>query len=63
MWVIDDGNPVSAGLFAPDDGTLAIPVDGRVGEGSVVAVTVEDDGGATAPSGEPVIASAPVTLS
>ena len=46
MWVIDGGHPVSGGLFAPGDGTLAIPVDGKVGQGSVVAVTVEDDGGA-----------------
>ena len=63
MWVIDDGKPVSGGLFAPDGGTLAIPVDGRVAEGSVVAVTVEDGDGAESPSGEPVIASEPITLS
>jgi anti-sigma-K factor RskA len=63
LWVIDDGKPVSGGLFEPEDGTVAIPVDGRVQAGSVVAVTVEDDGGASAPTGKPVIASAPVTLS
>ena len=63
VWVIDGGHPVSGGLFVPQEGTLAIPVEGKVGEGSVVAVTVEDDGGARVPSGEPVIASAPVTLS
>jgi anti-sigma-K factor RskA len=63
VWVIDDGRPVSGGLFAPGNGTLAIPVDGTVGNGSVVAVTVEDDGGASAPTGKPVIASAPVSLS
>jgi anti-sigma-K factor RskA len=63
VWVIEGGHPVSGGLFAPGEGTLTIPVDGKVGEGSVVAVTVENDGGATAPSGKPVIASAPVTLS
>ena len=63
MWVIDGGHPVSGGLFAPGQGTLAIPVDVKVGQGSVVAVTVEDDGGARAPTGKPVIASAPVTLS
>ena len=43
VWVIDDGHPVSGGLFAPGTGTLAIPVDGSVGNGSVVAVTVEDE--------------------
>jgi anti-sigma-K factor RskA len=63
VWVIDGGNPVSGGLFSPDGGTLAVPVDGRVRDGSVVAVTVEDDGGASAPTAKPVIASAPVTLS
>jgi anti-sigma-K factor RskA len=63
VWVIDGGNPVSGGLFSPAGGTVAIPLDGRVRDGSVVAVTVEDDGGASAPTGKPVIASAPVTLS
>jgi anti-sigma-K factor RskA len=63
VWVIDGGNPVSGGLFSPAAGTIAIPVEGHVRDGSVVAVTVEDDGGASAPSAEPVIASAPVTLS
>jgi hypothetical protein len=63
VWVIDDGNPVSGGLFAPTEGTQAIPVDGSVGNGSVVAVTVEDSGGAAAPTGKPVIASAPVSVS
>ena len=63
VWVIDGGQPVSGGLFAPRAGTVAVPVDGRVGRGSVVAVTVEDDGGAAAPTTKPVITSAPVTLS
>ena len=63
VWVIDGGNPVSGGLFAPAGGTVAIPVDGQVRDGSVVAVTIEVDGGASAPSAKPVIASAPVTLS
>ena len=46
--------PVSGGpLRRPASGRVAIPVDGRVAAGSVVAVTVEDDGGADAPSGEP----------
>jgi hypothetical protein len=62
VWVIDGGHPVSGGLFAPGTGTQAIPVDGSVGNGSVVAVTVEDAGGAAAPTGKPVIASAPVSV-
>ncbi len=63
LWVIDGGHPTPAGLFASGSGTLAIPVDGNVAKGSVVAVTVEDDGGVAAPTGKPVIASAPVSLS
>jgi anti-sigma factor RsiW len=63
LWVIDGGHPTPAGLFAPGSGTLAIPVDGSVAKGSVVAVTVEEDGGVDAPTGKPVIASAPVSLS
>ena len=63
LWVIDDGHPAPAGHFAPGSGTLAIPVGGSVGNGSVVAVTVEDDGGVAAPTGKPVIASTPVSLS
>jgi anti-sigma-K factor RskA len=63
VWVVDDGRPVSGGLFAPGNGTLAVPLDAPVRDGSVVAVTVEDDGGAAAPTGKPVISSAPITLS
>jgi anti-sigma-K factor RskA len=63
VWVIDGGRPVSGGLFSPRSGTVAVPVDGRVRDGSVVAVTIEDEGGASAPTGAPVIASSPVTLS
>jgi anti-sigma-K factor RskA len=62
MWVIDDGKPASAGLFRARAGTVAVAVGGRVKKGSVVAVTIENDGGAEAPSGSPVIASSPVTL-
>jgi anti-sigma-K factor RskA len=63
MWVIDHGKPVSAGLFAAGRGTVTVPVDRPVRKVSVVAVTIEDDEGADAPSAAPVIASSPVTLS
>ena len=42
---------------------LSGPYEADTGNGSVLAVTVEDDGGASAPTGKPVIASAPVSLS
>jgi anti-sigma-K factor RskA len=62
MWVIDGGAPKPAGLFPAREGTVAIPVEGTVKQGSVVAVTIEDDDGAESPSGTPVIASKPVAL-
>jgi len=59
-WIIDSGKPVSAGLFGGQHGTSVVDVAGRVGDGSVVAVTVEQDGGADAPTTKPVVASQPV---
>jgi hypothetical protein len=60
MWTIAKGtNPVPAGLFQPDASGSAIhlrrgPVDPNVG---VVAVTLENEGGAQQPTSTPVIAA------
>ena len=59
-WIIEGGQPVSAGLFAGRHGTSVVDVDGNVGEGSVVAVTLEQSGGVDAPTTNPVVASEPV---
>ena len=56
-WVLDGDTPIRAGLF---DGTAArdvVPLEQTVGPGSVVLVTVEQDGGASAPTSEPIVAS------
>jgi anti-sigma-K factor RskA len=57
MWVIEGGTPAPAGLFAGDE--RAVPVEGTVDTGDVVAVTIEDEGGATTPNLPPIAASKP----
>jgi anti-sigma-K factor RskA len=56
VWVIDNGQPVSAGLLgdqASGRGMLIAPPPPRAGSGSAVTVAVTDEppGGLTAPSG------------
>lgn len=59
-WVIEDGAARSAGLFDAAGARTIVPVDGPVGEGTVVAVTVEEAGGADQPTSDPIVASNPV---
>lgn len=60
IWVIGaDGTPVPAGTFEPDEGTAVVAVAEAVPEQGVVAVTVENDGGATTPTLPTVAASEP----
>jgi anti-sigma factor RsiW len=60
MWIIEGENPVPAGLFPGRDGLDVALLDGTVETGDVVAVTVEDEAGAQAPSSMPIVASSPV---
>lgn len=61
MWTIPKGGkPVPAGLFQPQPGGGALhlqtgPVDPNL---AIVAVTVEDEGGAQQPTSTPIIAAA-----
>jgi anti-sigma-K factor RskA len=60
-WVVAGAEPVSAGVFATDDaGPLLVPLDEPVPDGAVVAVTIEREGGAEAPTSAPIAASPPV---
>jgi anti-sigma-K factor RskA len=60
VWVLDGETPVRAGLF-PGGGTRdVVPVDGTVGSGAKVLVTLERSGGVDAPTTTPVVASEPV---
>ena len=60
VWIIDGDTPVRAGLFDGVDDRDLVPVDGSVGSGAVIAVTVEQDGGVDAPTTDPIVASQPV---
>ena len=59
-WIIprDGGAPRSAGLFAAADGTTLHEVQGNLQDAAAIAVTVEDDEGAEAPTSEPFITAA-----
>jgi anti-sigma factor RsiW len=60
MWVVPGGDieqASSAGLFPGSEGQEIVPVEGTVGAGDVVAVTVEPAGGVEAPTTQPVVAS------
>jgi len=59
-WIIEDDNPISAGVFSGEEGLEVVLVDGDVAEGEVVAVTVEQAGGAETPTLPPIVASNPV---
>jgi anti-sigma factor RsiW len=59
-WVITDDTPVSAGVFAPSKDRAVVPIPQTVPAGSVVAVTIEPDGGVSAPTQAPAMSSDPV---
>jgi len=59
-WIIEGDNPISAGIFPGEDGLDVVLLDGDVADGEVVAVTVEQAGGAETPSLPPIVASDPV---
>jgi anti-sigma-K factor RskA len=54
VWVIADGRPLSAGLFPGARGRSYVPLTRRVPDGAVVAVTLEQAGGVTKPTGKPL---------
>ena len=59
-WIIEGDNPISAGIFPGEDGLDVVLLDGDVADGEVVAVTIEQAGGAETPSLPPIVASDPV---
>jgi anti-sigma factor RsiW len=60
IWIIEGETPAAAGLFGGREGGEVVGVEGVVGEGDVVAVTIEDDGGVDAPTSAPITSSEPV---
>ena len=59
LWKVRDGEPVSAGLFVPSDGSVRVPVDAELASGDTVAVTIEPAGGSETPT-TPIVMSATV---
>jgi len=61
LWVVSDGGaPQRAGVFpGEEEGRDVVRLDGTVGPGQVVLVTVEDAGGVDAPSTDPILGSLP----
>jgi anti-sigma-K factor RskA len=49
-WVVEGETPRPAGLFP--GGCQSVPLEERVSSGDVVAVTLEDEGGAQAPTSD-----------
>ncbi|HVM16157.1 MAG TPA: anti-sigma factor [Gaiellaceae bacterium] len=54
IWVIQDEQPVPAGLFAGGEDVQVVRLDEPVPPGATVAVTIERAGGVEAPTGEPL---------
>ena len=55
-----DTPPRPVGIFEGGEGTCVVPVEQPVPAGSVVAVTVEADGGVEAPTTDPFAVAQPV---
>lgn len=60
VWVLDGETPVRAGLFTGGAAREVVPVNGTVGSGAKVLVTLERSGGVDAPTTSPLVASNPV---
>jgi anti-sigma-K factor RskA len=56
-WVIDDGDPVAAGLFSGGGARTVVPLTVPVPEGAIVAVTIEQAGGVEQSTEQPVFVS------
>jgi len=59
-WIVDDQTPVSAGTFSSSGDQAVVPIPQQVPTGAIVAVTIEEAGGASSPTLPPLAASQPV---
>jgi anti-sigma-K factor RskA len=57
IWVIEDDQPLPAGLFPGAPGRSAVPLTRPVPEGAVVAVTLERAGGVQKPTSDPLFSA------
>jgi anti-sigma factor RsiW len=63
LWIVPGGDitaATSGGFLAGEEATDVALVEGIVADGDLVAVTVENAGGVSAPTTEPIVASEPV---
>ena len=60
LWWLRNGEPISAGVFATDDGQATALLEGEMQAGDAVAITIEPEGGAPGgiPTGSPIVAIA-----
>ena len=56
-WVMEDGDPEPAGIFAGGAENSVLRLTRRVPPGATVAVTLERDGGAQAPTSRPLLSA------
>ncbi|MGM1018158.1 MAG: anti-sigma factor [Actinomycetota bacterium] len=58
LWLVRGETPISAGVFAADDGETTAVLEGELHSGDVIAVTVEQAGGSPngLPTTDPVVA-------
>lgn len=59
-WIVEGQLPISAGIFESTGDRAVVPIPQAVPAGAVVAVTVEESGGASSPTLPPLAASEPV---
>ena len=57
IWVIADGTPAPAGLFEAAGDRTVLTLSRPVPDDAIVAVTVEPEGGVSAPTSDPIITS------
>ena len=57
LWLIEDGEPRSAGVFDVADGVAIVETDLALEDFDMAAVTIEPDGGLDKPSGDPILVS------
>ena len=59
VWVANDGCRCGPGSSTAPASATWCPVEQTVAGGSIVMVTVEDDGGVDAPTSDPIVVSQP----
>lgn len=57
LWLMDDGTPVSAGLFDGSDDISIVGTAGNLADFDGAAITIEPRGGSVQPTSEPILTS------